>query len=189
MTKASRKNSANVTVYPPGFIGIPLYVDPETWETNTDQVRKVGESLAAYASGNAVGGFITPNGRVVTSKGDQQMLIRWLRKLPNLPPRMLKEIAELAGAIEPMKTEIQTKVSEGAVFISALTICLPTTGTVALGYLMASVLSSGYRENFGCCPECGTWFFDIPSGRPMKKYCSPEHSNRYRQRKYQGKRK
>ncbi len=189
MTKASRKSSRTVTVVPPSFIGMPLYSRHRDKEELAEAMRAMGEALTSVANKKSISRFNTPDGWVYSSEADRKMLIRWLSKLPKLPPRMLKEIAEYAGQLRPDSTKIHSSIEKGAIALFSITSCSPPAANVAFGYAMAALLSYDCGENFGCCPECGTWFFDIPFGRPMKKYCSPEHSNKYRQRKYQEKRK
>ena len=152
-------------------------------------MRTMGDALTRVANRESSWRFKTPDGWVYSSEADRKMLIRWLSKLPKLPPRMLKEIAEYAGQVKSKSTDIHSSIERGRIRLFSITNCTSPAANVGFGYAMAALLSYDCGENFGCCPECGTWFFDIPSGRPMKKYCSPEHSNRYRQRKYQEKRK
>ena len=153
-------------------------------------MREVGNALTRVANGESISRFKTADGWVYPSEADRKMLIRWLSKLPKLSLAMLKEIAKYAVQVKPESTKIHVGITKkGAIELFSITTCSPPAANVAFAYAMAALLSYDCGENFGCCPECGTWFFDIPSGRPMKKYCSPEHSNRYRQRKYQEKRK
>ncbi len=189
MTKQRRGKSHEITLPGVGFMGIPLFFGRLGSEFRLEMVRKTGELIAKFANGTHGQRVLTANGWSESTEGDRQMLIRWLSKLPKLPPRMLNEIANYAKQVEPQATEIVSRVKNGRIELRSMTECLPPASNVAYGYFMASLLSAGHGENFAKCPECGTWFFDIPSGRPMLKYCSPEHSNRHRQRKFREKRK
>ena len=188
MTKQSSKKSDEITLPGPVFWGIPLFFGPGDLDSKLDAYRQAGEFIADFANG-ARKKMETTTGMSDSTEGDQQMVIRWLSKLPKLPPRMLKEIANYAEQIEPRAAEIASKVIKGHIELRAYTYCLPPTSNVSWAFLMASLLSAGHGENFAKCPECGIWFFDVPSGRPMKKFCSQAHANRHRQRKYREKRK
>lgn len=191
MTKASTDSSRGEGPKVPAFLGTPLFIESRKHRSDADHrdnMRLVGEELVRFANG-ATYTFETSNGSVSATEEDRQTILRWLSKVPKLPPKMLTEISRYAGMIEPGPTVIHSAVRGGRVFLLSSTTCLPPSSVSALGYLVAILSYFEYLDSFGRCPECGVWFFDIPSGRPMKKYCSPEHSNRHRQRKYRQKRK
>ena len=178
-----------ITVPPIGFIGMPLFLGSLSRKFRLPKVRDLGEQLTNFANGAEGQRFLTADGWSDSTDGDRQMVVRWLSKLPKLPPRMLKEIADYAKQIQPQSTKIGSAVDKGQISLWSNTKCLPPSNKIAYGYLMASLLSGGHGENFARCPECGVWFFDVPSGRPMKKFCSQPHANRHRQRKFREKRK
>ncbi len=189
MTKQRRGKSHEITLPGVGFLGIPLFFGRLGSKFRLEMVREAGKHIARFANGTHGHSIFTTNGWSDSTEGDRQMLIRWLSKLPKLPPRMLTEIADYAKQVEPQSTEIVSRVKNGRIELRAITNCLPPASNVAYGYVMASLLSAGHGENFGKCPECSKWFFDIPSGRPMKKFCNKKHANRHRQRRFQEKRK
>ena len=189
MTKQRSEKSREITVAGPVFLGIPLFFGHLGRKFRSDSVREAGKHIAEFANGTHGHRILTTNGWSDSTESDRQMLIRWLSKLPKLPPRMLNEIADYAKQVEPQSTEIVSMVKNGRIELRAITNCLPSASNVAYGYVMASLLSAGHGENFAKCPECDTWFFDVPSSRPMKKFCSQAHANRHRQRKFREKRK
>lgn len=162
------------------FYGEPLY------RRDLNHARMVGEEIVAILNDEydrAKSALIPDLGLEVT-EADRQMLNRWLSKLHDVPTGILKEIAVLATSIKPPGATIQANVSKGDIRLWAAVPCHPVTTPQALAYAVAGLLSAGFRENFSQCPWCEKWIFDIPSGRPKKVYCSPKHSNSFRQRKH-----
>lgn len=176
---------------PTGFVfdGVPLYRGFQ------HQAKYLAEELIEVANGDydinrsglmpkieqlpdAVGSGLT------YGEGDRDMVMRWLSKLPNLPPRMLKEISEYCIEVEFGTIAIQSDPGQGKINLTSSLHCHPKSTRAMFAYMMAALLDAGYGENFGKCPECGKWFFDIPSGRSMKKYCNPKHAGRFRSRKH-----
>ena len=192
MIKPSTKKPREIT--PPScyFHGIPLFTNHFGEISVADHMKKTqaaGKLLVDLANSRTKWRAKTTNGWVALTEGDRQMFMRWLSKFPKLPPRMLTEIADYAGMIEPVSTDITSVVRKGRIYVSSQTECLPNSTKSAIAFLVVAIMYVRCLDSFVCCPECGTWFFDIPSGRPMKKFCSPQHSNRHRQRKYREKRK
>ncbi len=191
MAKASTDKFPAYVLKAPAFLGEPLFIQlrkQKSYTNHRDQMRLIGEALARFAN-DGTGIFDTPNGSASNTEEERQMLLRWLSRMPKLPPKMLTEIANYAGMIKPEQTAIHSRVISGRVLLLSTTVCQPPSAKSALGYLVASLSYFAYLDRFACCPECGTWFFDIPWRRRMKRFCSPRHSNRYRQRKYRQKQK
>ena len=168
------------------FEGVPLY------RSYRRQAEYLAEELVDVANGDydiTRSGLIPGGAGLKYSEGDRQMVVRWLSKLPKLPPRMLKEISEACIEIEFGTRAVEANPKDGKINLKSSLLCFPKTTRAMFAYMMAALLDADYAENFGNCPECGTWFFDIPSGRPMKKFCNSKHANKHRQRRFQEKRK
>ena len=175
------------------FEGVPLYRgDPH-------QAKYLAEELVDVANDNYDinrSGLMPKDARLpfaegaglTYSEGDREMVMRWLSKLPILPPRMLKEISEACVEIEFGTRAVSAKPKDGKINLRSSLLCHPKTTRAMFAYMMAALLDAGYGENFVKCPECGKWFFDIPSGRPKRKYCNKNHGNRHRQRRFQERR-
>lgn len=192
MTKRATKKSRNITPPSTYFFGVPLFTNYFVSHSIADHMnttRAAGDILADFANGNTKWRVKTTNGWVIPTEGDRQMFLRWLSKLPKLPPRMLTEIADYARMIKPVSTVIDSRMAKDRIYLFSKTKCLPPSTKSGIAFLVAAIMYVQCLDGFVCCPECEKWFFDLPSGRPMKKFCSPQHSNRHRQRKYREKRK
>ena len=168
------------------FEGKPLY------RSYPHQAKYLAKELVDVANDNYdinKSGLMPFGSGLTYAEGDRQMVMRWLSKLPILPPRLLKEISEACVEIEFGTRAVSANPKDGKINLSSSLLCHPKTTRAMFAYMMAALLDAGYGENFGRCPECGKWFFDIPSKRPIKKFCNTKHANRHRQRRFQEKRK
>lgn len=122
---------------------------------------------------------------IALSEEDKATLHRWLSEFPSPRPRTLKQIAAAVGTLKG-SGEVDATARGSKIYLNLDYRFTADTNMQVFAYLMAAVLSKGhaFAECIRRCPECGTYFFDKPSGRPIKQFCKPEHSNAFRQRKY-----
>lgn len=178
-----------VTVQTANVAGIPLLMQfPDAI------VRRFGQILANCANGKRNRDVVNvgiAQFAVTPTDDDQALVSRWLmcaakRRIPKLT---LETIAECAEQFQPNVSRVRAIPHKGSIvfgfqFSSGGSVNLDNRGV--FGVMMASLLSSGYRDNFGYCEKegCETpYFFDIPKGRPMKKFCTTAHANAVRQKR------
>ena len=186
MPQIIEQNPQRLTLTGLVFDGVPLY------RGYPRQAEYLAEELVDVANGDydiTRSGLMPGGAGLKYAEGDRKMVVRWLSKLPNLSRMMLKEISEYCLEIEFGTRAVSANPKGGKINLKSSLLCYPKTTRAMFAYMMAALLDAGYSENFGNCPECGTWFFDIPSGRPMKKFCNSKHANKHRQRRFQEKRK
>ena len=136
----------------------------------------------------------TPNilveGNHDLSEGERDMLLRWLSKFPRPSGPILREIATAAQLLTLDYVNVTAPIRHGEISLGFDVKLRAPDNRVFLAYMIATVLSDGYGDNFATCKDCGKWFFDVPSGRPMRKFChKPCDGNAYRQRQLRIKRK
>ena len=156
-------------------LSVPLFPDKEA------EIREYGAELARYLNSEKRSGKWLPY-----SVGAAAMLYRWASKLPEPPPRMLKDIARHTEAIQLQRASVDAPTRGRRIDLSLwLELDIPTP-EAGIAYLLATILSAGYGENLKQCglDRCDVWFFDVPEGRRAKEYCCEAHSNAHRQRKH-----
>lgn len=159
---------------------VPLFPDKES------ELRSYGDELALYLNNEPRTTKWLPH-----TEGAAQMLLRWTSKLPEPPPRMLKEIARHTEAIQLQRAWVVAPIRGKSIEpIVQLELDVPTP-VAGVAYLLATILSAGYGRYLRQCEleDCEIWFFDVPEGRPAKEYCGQAHSNANRQRKWREKTK
>ena len=182
MPQIIEQNPQRLTLTGLVFDGVPLY------RGYPRQAEYLAEELVDVANGDydiTRSGLMPFEAGLKYSEGDRQMVVRWLSKLPKLPPRMLKEISEYCLEIEFGTRAVSANPKGGKINLKSSLLCYPKTTRAMFAYMMAALLDASYAENFVKCPECGIWFFDIPSGRRKRVYCTKQHQQRFRQRRWQ----
>ena len=175
-------------------LSVPLFPDTEA------EIHQYGAELAHYLNFKLTGPQRRRFDRWATiraghwlpySKGAADMLRRWASRLPEPPPKMLREIASHTEAIQFQALSIATPIRGRRIDLHArLELDIPTP-EAGIAYLLATVLSAGYGENLRQCKldDCKVWFFDVGEGRRTKKYCCEAHSNAQRQRQWRERQK
>ena len=186
---AARRKSRQIAGLKIKLSSVPLL--PETRE----ELQLYGDELARYANEWSSLDQAVANGKgrhlVDHTDGDAQMLRRWLGTLPSPPRGVLKDITAVTQSITLGKARVVAPIKGQSIDLAAhFELDIPDP-KAALGFMLASILATGYGENLRQCgnDRCGIWYFDIPSGRSMKLYCSPKCSNSARQRRHAAKAK
>lgn len=119
-------------------------------------------------------------GDVDITKGNGDMVKRWLKSLPRPGRGVLDEIESYLKQIKIGKPAVVTDAAKGRVEFGVNVLFTAPNDKAVLSYMMASILKTDYGDNIRRCPHCGTFFFDIPKGRPIRKYCTQKHSQAFR---------
>lgn len=128
-------------------------------------------------------------------RGDERLMWRWLDALvqkakdepvasPAARTRALNEIRDAFGDVELRGARKSAVVKGGRISLNFDLELFAPTNRAKLGWFFANVCNAGYDKYIRWCPECTQFFFDKPSGRPIKWFCTPAHANAFRQREY-----
>ena len=168
---------------------VPLLLAPD------NAIQGIARALVRIANGKQkwfefghhLPGGGAMQGRVDVDSGNRGMFMRWLKSLPEPPAGVLDEIVEYLGEIEVRQPSVVVRSDDGQVNFGLNVAMRAPTNNATLAYMVGLILSAGYADNIRRCPQCGKWFFDIPKGRRMKRFCSDAHANAYRQAKHREK--
>lgn len=134
------------------------------------------------------------------SHGNQRLVRRWLdglvHKIRSEPApsaaarrRVLQDIKDAFSEVELRDITKSAIIRDCKISLDFHFDLRADTFRAEMGYYFATVINDGYDKFIRFCPECGRFFFDKPSGRPIKWFCTPAHNNAYRQREYREKQK